>query len=73
MQEADFPPALLMGMEGSFGLIIALVLYFPIAPLLSRMDSSGDDHRHIQHWRHGSDLFHDEKEKDLVLIRHSSF
>jgi len=40
MQEADFPPALLVGMEGSFGLIIALVLYFPIAPLLGEQPSS---------------------------------
>lgn len=34
MQEAAFPPALLVGMEGTYGLIIAIVLYFPIAPLL---------------------------------------
>ena len=33
MQEADFPPALLVGMEGLYGLIVALVLYFPLAPL----------------------------------------
>eukprot|EP00804_Cyclotella_cryptica_P013478 CCRYP_005195-RA/>CCRYP_005195-RA protein AED:0.36 eAED:0.36 QI:822/1/1/1/1/1/2/66/493 len=34
MQEADFPPALLVGMEGLFGLVIACVLYFPASPLL---------------------------------------
>ncbi|KAL7475922.1 hypothetical protein ACHAW6_001815 [Cyclotella cf. meneghiniana] len=33
MQEADFPPALLVGMEGLFGLLIASVLYFPVASL----------------------------------------
>ena len=42
MQEADFPPALLIGMEGLFGLIIALPLYFPIAPLI------GEEPSHIR-------------------------
>jgi len=40
MQEAAFPPALLVGMEGGYGLIIALILYFPIAPLMG--ESLGD-------------------------------
>ncbi|KAL7532899.1 hypothetical protein ACHAWF_004277 [Thalassiosira exigua] len=40
MQEADFPPALLVGMEGSFGIVIALLLYRPIAPLLGENPSS---------------------------------
>eukprot|EP00578_Thalassiosira_sp_NH16_P006829 CAMPEP_0181115524 /NCGR_PEP_ID=MMETSP1071-20121207/21476_1 /TAXON_ID=35127 /ORGANISM="Thalassiosira sp., Strain NH16" /LENGTH=551 /DNA_ID=CAMNT_0023199733 /DNA_START=56 /DNA_END=1711 /DNA_ORIENTATION=+ len=44
MQEADFPPALLVGMEGSIGLVMALILYFPIAPLLgySHSDTGND-------------------------------
>lgn len=40
MHEADFPPALLVGMEGSFGLVIALILYFPLAPLFGEQPST---------------------------------
>mgnify|MGYP000066293003 CR=1 FL=1 len=40
MHEADFPPALLVGMEGSFGLIVALILYFPLAPLFDEQPST---------------------------------
>ena len=40
MQEAAFPPALLVGMEGLFGLIIALILYFPLAPLFGEKPSA---------------------------------
>ena len=51
MQEADFPPALLVGMEGLFGLVIACVLYFPVAPLLgedpSEVSSALNDRRII--------------------------
>ena len=39
MQEAAFPPALLVGMEGAYGLVIAVILYFPIAPLLGENPS----------------------------------
>lgn len=39
MQEAEFPPALLVGMEGAYGIIIALILHFPIAPLLGENPS----------------------------------
>lgn len=39
MQEAAFPPALLVGMEGTYGLVIAVILYFPIAPLLGENPS----------------------------------
>jgi UDP-N-acetylmuramyl pentapeptide phosphotransferase/UDP-N-acetylglucosamine-1-phosphate transferase len=31
MQEAHFPPMLLLGMEGLFGLVIESTLYFPLA------------------------------------------
>ena len=34
LHEADFPPALLIGMEGLFGLVVALILYFPLAPIV---------------------------------------
>ena len=43
MQETNFPPALLTGMEGSFGLIIALILYFFLAPLLGEQPSDVRD------------------------------
>jgi hypothetical protein len=39
MQEAAFPPALLVGMEGAYGIAIAIILYFPIAPLLGENPS----------------------------------
>ena len=39
MQEAEFPPMLLVGMEGAYGVIIALILYLPIAPLLGENPS----------------------------------
>lgn len=39
MHEAHFPPALLVGMEGAFGLVIALILYFPLSPLLGEKPS----------------------------------
>jgi hypothetical protein len=39
MQEAAFPPALLVGMEGACGIAIAIILYFPIAPLLGENPS----------------------------------
>lgn len=34
LHEADFPPALLIGMEGLFGLVVALILYFPLAHIV---------------------------------------
>ena len=44
MQEADFPPALLVGMEGFYGLLIAVILYFPLAPLFGEQPSKvGND------------------------------
>lgn len=43
MQEAAFPPALLVGMEGAYGLVIAVILYFPIAPLLGENPSDVAD------------------------------
>ncbi|KAK1732312.1 putative solute carrier family 35 member F6 [Skeletonema marinoi] len=39
MQETAFPPALLVGMEGAYGIVIAIILYFPIAPLLGENPS----------------------------------
>ncbi|KAK1735288.1 putative solute carrier family 35 member F6 [Skeletonema marinoi] len=39
MQETAFPPPLLVGMEGAYGIVIALILYFPIAPLLGENPS----------------------------------
>ncbi len=39
MQEAAFPPVLLVGMEGAYGIVIAVILYFPIAPLLGENPS----------------------------------
>lgn len=43
MHEADFPPALLVGMEGAFGLVLALIVYFPVAPLLGEHPSDTMD------------------------------
>ena len=34
MQEGEFPATLLLGMEGVFGLIFGLILYFPLASIL---------------------------------------
>mmetsp|Transcript_31292 Transcript_31292/g.64442 ORF Transcript_31292/g.64442 Transcript_31292/m.64442 type:complete len:456 (-) Transcript_31292:84-1451(-) len=39
MQEGGVPPALLMGMEGLYGLIFGLVFYIPIAPFLGEQPS----------------------------------
>lgn len=39
MQEAAFSPALLVGMEGAYGIVIAIILYFFIAPLLGENPS----------------------------------
>ncbi len=43
MQEANFPPALLVGMEGLYGLAFALALYFPLAPLAGEEPSNVAD------------------------------
>jgi hypothetical protein len=39
MQEAHFPPMLLLGMEGLFGLVIGSVVYFPLASKLTGLSS----------------------------------
>ncbi len=39
MQEGGLPPALLMGMEGLYGLVFGLVFYTPIEPLLGEQPS----------------------------------
>lgn len=39
LQEAAFPPMLLLGMEGAFGFVVGAVLYYPLAPLFGEEPS----------------------------------
>ena len=39
MQEGEFPATLLLGMEGLFGLIFGVILYFPLASLFGENQS----------------------------------
>jgi drug/metabolite transporter (DMT)-like permease len=48
MQEAHFPPMLLLGMEGLFGLVIGSTLYFPLAYKSVIVLSSSEEESFVQ-------------------------